>query len=657
MLPSSLLALALGLSPQAPPSRPPGDLEKQFAADLALVEQAVERGSWGRAEKLLEELLERHAEAPFARRRQLEIVELARRAAFGKEVGDLKLASLVSGDLQRWDAKSGDFSILYTPDRMADFDQRRFRDGTLSAHPAVFVDTLSIEIEFDDGAIVGSSGPRIVLGVGSDEQFLVCFGEPAPASAYASRYTPPQILRTVDGKTESVDSHDKPAPAYEKRGSLKVTVGSGGVTAYRDGKRILQAKRSVRESGVVAFMDIAKWSRIRLQGRIQPSWPQGRIDTALQARREDFETRFDPELELPEWLFAPLEGAPASSAGSAAPEAAGAAFAARFQALAKEEAVPNRAARRRVFEQLAREFPSVAGAWIGLISAQLLAGELDAARASCDAAQAAGVPADDLEELPELIAKARSGPSFARSFVHESANYVVKSDIDQATCVAASKVLEESYRSYRQRLAPVPGVEKKRFAVFLFAGEAGYHDYAARTLGATPESTAGVYSSHLKQLLIWNLPDRAAMFRTVRHEGFHQYLDRLVEEPPIWFNEGLAEYYELADLFGGEWKEGQRNDDHLAVLRASPEEWVALPKLFALDHDDFYGARSRRHYAQSWLVIHWLRQGPKPAKERFDRLWNALTSGSAPAAALAAAFPPAEIATIEQELKAYLREL
>jgi hypothetical protein len=41
------------------------------------------------------------------------------------------------------------------------------------------------------------------------------------------------------------------------------------------------------------------------------------------------------------------------------------------------------------------------------------------------------------------------------------------------------------------------------------------------------------------------------MLRTVRHEGFHQYLDRMLPETPVWLNEGTAEYFETAVLAGG----------------------------------------------------------------------------------------------------------
>ena len=49
----------------------------------------------------------------------------------------------------------------------------------------------------------------------------------------------------------------------------------------------------------------------------------------------------------------------------------------------------------------------------------------------------------------------------------------------------------------------------------------------------------------------------------MRHEGYHQYLDRVMPDPPVWFNEGLAVYHE-----NGIKEDGTRE----AVMRSG--EWA-----------------------------------------------------------------------------------
>lgn len=652
MLPASLSAVGLAaaaallVAQQAAPAAPSAE---ELAAALARVQEACEQGKADRADKLLRELLERHAYEDHARRRCHEIVELARRSAFLRAAPTPKLADLVSGDVVRWDARTNDLELRYRFDRRDDFE----REGEAIVHPAVFVDTLTVEIELGPRVMIGGEGALVMVGLGTAEQFAVFFGEHVGDHAHDVSYRPAYISRWREGgDAEVIEQENKPAPSYRRKGSLKVVVGSGGVTAYRDGKRILQAKRSTRESGQVGIQDIGLWERVTLKGRIQPTWPQALIDAATREAHAEFAAGWEPEEELPEWLFE------ATSAAAPGPSAASdEEFEARLAALAEQAGTWDRTTRIAVYERLVGELPGDADAWIGLVMSQLLAGDVAAAQASCDRALASGIDGEALDELPRMLAKARTGPGFARAFVHESANYVVKSDIDRETCAAAARMLEESYRSYRQRLAPVPGVERRKFQVFLFGGEAGYLDYAADVLGDEPDNTAGVYSPLLKQLLIWNLPDRAEMFATVRHEGFHQYLDRLVAEPPIWFNEGMAEYYELADLVGGEWKEGQVHAGHVALLRARPGDWLPLARFFALGYEEFYGERAPLHYAQAWLVVHHLRHGPKESRARFDALWAALLAGKPADEAMQAALPAVDVLRFELAVQEHLGKL
>ena len=660
---SSLFAALIALAPGAPQAAPTDDPAAQFAAGLAQVQQTAELGSPQSAYDGLHELLFKHRAAPWALARRLEIVDLATRCAFAAENPLPKLASLVSGTLVRWDPKSGDFEIRCDRQQLDDFELALVGTSSARIHPARFVDALSIEVEFGPQVEIGRNGPSIVVGLGTDETFIASFGQEVSDVAIVTTYVPASLVVVKDGKEgDVIDKANKPSPSYRRKGSLKVMVGSGTVTAYRDGKRVLYARRSTRESGQVALKDLSSFDRVTLKGRIQSSWPRGLIDAATRESREEFERRWRPSDHLPEWLFA---GAGADAAAAEAPKAkarggareVSAAFAARVDELLPRRDAVTAAEQVRIWKELVAAFPAEPVAWIELACEQMRAGDHGAAQATCDAALAAGITAQQLDSLPQLLAKALTGPAFTRAFVHESANYVVKSDIDKAVCIEAGKALEESYRYYQQRLAPVADVEATRFRVFLFAGVAGYRDYAEETLGETPENTAGMYSRLLKQLLIWNLPDRAEMLRTVRHEGFHQYLDRLVAHPPVWFNEGMAEYFELAHVAAGKWTEGQKHDDHVALLLHQPGKWVVLDRLVRLDAKAFYGAGSELHYAQSWLVVHYLREGPKEARAQFDVFWRALLAGKSAEEATAAAFGGGGLGSLDLAARAWLRQL
>ena len=639
---------------QAAPADPAAD----FQAGLGKVEELVQRGSFERADQQLKDLLARHEREDCARLRKADVVELARRCAFqlGREVP--KLPALLSGELVRYDAHAGDFEVRYTSKSIGDFEKIDVDREVMLQHPAFFVDTVTIEADCGSGLAAAKDGASLLVGLGTDESFEVCFGS-CPASE-DSEYVPAQILRWKSGgDADVVDSQEKPPPPYDKKTLLKVVVGSGGVTAYRDGKRILQAKRSARESGQVALECLDDFERLTLKGKIQPSWPQGLLDAATQAAMQKFSESWKPERELPAWIFERPSSAPRSPTISeaGAERDAGAKFA---TALEKVDALDGKRPLAQLegdWKQLAAAFPKHGEAWYGLAEVQLRLGRIEAAQATCDAALAAGVPIAALESLPQMLVQVRSGPAWTRTFKNESDHYCVKSDIDAAVCAEAAKVLEESYRSYGFRLAPVPGAEKRKFVVYLFAGEAGYHEYARVALGSKPADTAGIYSPLVKQLMIWNLQDRAEMYRTVRHEGFHQYLDRLADDAPIWFDEGMACYFELADLYGGEWKEGQVDADYVGAMREKEFQWTPLPALFALSIKEFQGKGVHEHYAESWAVVHYLRQGPKDAQELFRELWTAVLAGKTPEQATAEAFSGVDVAALEAAVRRHVATL
>ena len=135
--------------------------------------------------------------------------------------------------------------------------------------------------------------------------------------------------------------------------------------------------------------------------------------------------------------------------------------------------------------------------------------------------------------------------------------------------------------------------------------------------------TAGLYSPVLKQLLIWNLPKREDMARTIQHEGFHQYLDRAMDDPPVWFNEGMAEYWETAQREDGVLQGGQVRKDHIATLLRSRRQVLPLQQFVYGARADFYRFAQLR-YAQGWALVHFLRKGPPANQKLFKALWDAL---------------------------------
>jgi len=117
-------------------------------------------------------------------------------------------------------------------------------------------------------------------------------------------------------------------------------------------------------------------------------------------------------------------------------------------------------------------------------------------------------------------------------------------------------------------------------------------------------------------------------FSVIYHEYVHLLVDNNNGNVPVWFNEGLAEYYSSFDMEEDRKAHlGELIPNHLLVLRQ--EKLLPLRTLFAVDHYSPYyneGGKRGMFYAQSWALMHYLilnNNGEHlPQLEKFLRLVN-----------------------------------
>jgi tetratricopeptide (TPR) repeat protein len=286
----------------------------------------------------------------------------------------------------------------------------------------------------------------------------------------------------------------------------------------------------------------------------------------------------------------------------------------------------------------------------------LMAGRPEEAKTIVDAAIRKGFDSKDLKTIDRLLVKALRGPAWERVYEHRSQHYRVMSDIDQKTCREAAQILEESYSAYTSYLQWIKDLEKRKFRVYIFSGEAGYRAYLEGIETDIAFESAGLYIPTLKQLLIWNLPDRDMMMRVVRHEGFHQYLDRLMDTPPLWFNEGLAEYYERAERDKGKWTFGQIHTDHVRMLKGTDARLMPLEVFVRLKPGEFK-SNPKLCYAQSWAFIHFLRHSTAANARIFDQLFKSLQGDVPPEDVIEKVFGRIDLEKLQSEFVAYIQAL
>lgn len=283
----------------------------------------------------------------------------------------------------------------------------------------------------------------------------------------------------------------------------------------------------------------------------------------------------------------------------------------------------------------------------------LRAGRLDDARAVAEDAARRGLRSPLLETIGRVVVRAQNGPDWPKTYEYKTNDYHVVSDIDLETCRRAAIALEDALLEFRAHVRPLKPDAKRLYKVFLFSGEAGFKRYVEDSVlldGKGPERPAGLYSGVLKQLLIWNLPNRDEMMRTIRHEGFHQYLDRLLPDPPVWLNEGMAVYFEGMVRVAGSLKLDTPRPDLLETLKG--RDLVPAEKFLKITPKEFY-ATSPHSYAQAWLTVHMMRHGVVKYRELFYALLNRLETASG-AEAVRAVVDPATLPAFDADLRAYL---
>lgn len=307
-------------------------------------------------------------------------------------------------------------------------------------------------------------------------------------------------------------------------------------------------------------------------------------------------------------------------------------------------------------EALVALFPKRAEAYDRLAWVLANQRKLDEAMAVLDRAVLAGCSPDGLETRRVTLLRAQSGPHWDRPDEWKSRHFIVRSDMAEARCFDASNILEDARARWNSHLRRAPKKSKaNRAQVFLFAGEAGYKAYIEELIETDPEHTLGVYVPSVGQLMLWSGTDREEWEHTIRHEGFHQYLDQLAPTAPTWFHEGMAEYYATDDKLRGRWIAGYVYPHYLSTLRQ--RELVPLARFLRFDSRAFMQDPAA-HYAQAWAFIHFLLHGKdRKSKKRFNAYLDELIDGEGAEAALDKAFKGVSFPDLDTKFKQYVQSL
>jgi hypothetical protein len=151
-------------------------------------------------------------------------------------------------------------------------------------------------------------------------------------------------------------------------------------------------------------------------------------------------------------------------------------------------------------------------------------------------------------------------------------------------------------------------------------------------------------------------PALVGSLTTIQHEYVHELVQHNFPGVPLWFNEGLAEYYSTFVVEGDVAWVGRPVARHLAWLGAHPRfslgEVLSATRESAAGH----GAEAAGQlYAVSWLLVHYLLSGDADRLDAAAELLYLLDGGEEPEAAVYAALE-LDAGELSERLREHLQQ-
>lgn len=176
--------------------------------------------------------------------------------------------------------------------------------------------------------------------------------------------------------------------------------------------------------------------------------------------------------------------------------------------------------------------------------------------------------------------------------------------------------------------------------VFVFGSTRVARPYFHHFLKSTDVDVTGLFVGRgvAGAMLIDSSRDDGTL-RTARHELVHALLASAGAHPPLWLNEGLAEYFSAGLREAGSISFGTPIIDHLHALRRG--ERLSLRELIRVTADSpeylQFGAQ-QRFYAESWLLVDTLMSRSRKPLEQVRNYLRLVTDEEVPEKAFEAAF-------------------
>jgi hypothetical protein len=246
------------------------------------------------------------------------------------------------------------------------------------------------------------------------------------------------------------------------------------------------------------------------------------------------------------------------------------------------------------------------------------------------------------------------------AIVIDGEHYRVLTNVDSSLAKRIAVRMDGIFEEYQKQMQFEEKVTD-RFVVKVYNTEAEY------LADGGPEFSAAYFSPYLRELVAFKTPRSETVFESLYHEGMHQFLHFYVPNPPIWFDEGLAQYFESAKLRLDRIGSSKPNYALGAKLSYLSEQvrdaarngrLIRLTDLLAMPQEEFYGESRSLNYAQAWAFTHFLIQSTdEPLKKLWKDYFYSLKRGAGQEEANSSVFGKANMQRLQAAFAQYAKRL
>jgi hypothetical protein len=267
-------------------------------------------------------------------------------------------------------------------------------------------------------------------------------------------------------------------------------------------------------------------------------------------------------------------------------------------------------------------------------------------------------------------AKGAEGPpqpskSSDRLKVYTTRHFVLKSDTPVAYARELGRKLDLYFDQLGRLLPSLLGepLQPVKTSVILFQHQDDYQRFANRN---APQlvNNGGYYDGATRTIVTYRFNNSLQLYF---HEILHAVMGELFKDHyffrysrrhwPIWFDEGLAEYYGSFQVSGNTLVFGSRNKTKIAYLlnAMASGTFVDLPELLVALSDRYSGATMNLFYAEAWGLMDFLMHTAR-YKKMIPKFYAAIR-GNADGLTAFKRYFGSDLADLNRRWRAHLRSL